>query len=293
MSALPTKPALRAVLSGYLSGVAGITMYDTALNNQFPPGAQAYAAYVDGSVGDQPNYAYIVRTFPGAQHLSIALFAGDNADALDVEPGAAAPSDVPAWYARQKQRGIQRPCVYASASTMAGSILPVLRQAGISRPAVRLWSAHYGLGEHICGPASCGAVPVEVDGTQWTSSALGRVLDQSLLQADFFTTDTAVTTEAELQSGQLNLGRNALTVISVPPGTAHHIAFGCDNGVQGQPPARLRVAIFDTAWHVENDIPVDGTKGLRIVPFPDPAKTGVISVIRQDAGKIPVGYVVY
>jgi hypothetical protein len=268
-------------------------MYDTALNDQFPAGARAYAAYVDGAVGNQPNYAYIVNTFPKAEHLSVALFASNNADALDVESGAASPGDVPTWYSRQKKRGIQRPCVYASASTMAGSILPILDQAKISRSAVRLWSAHYGLGEHICGPHSCGAVPVDVDGTQWTSSALGRVLDQSLLLENFFTTSSTVTTEAELQSGQLNLGKNALTVISVPLGTAHHIAFGCDNGVQGQPPARLRVAFFDTKWHVENDIPVDGTKGLKIVPFPDPAKTGIISVIRQDAGKIPIGYVVY
>jgi hypothetical protein len=141
-------------------------MYDTAQNNQFPAGAQAYAAYVDGSIGNQPNYAYIVRTFPRAYHLSIALFASDNADALDVEPGAASPGDVPAWYARQKRRGIQRPCVYASASTMAGNILPVLSQAKIGRSEVRLWSAHYGLGEHICGPRSCGAVPVEADGTR-------------------------------------------------------------------------------------------------------------------------------
>jgi len=267
-------------------------MYDTAANNQFPSGGQAYAAYVDGSVGDQPNYAYIVRTFPKAQHLSIALFASDNADTLDVEPGASAPGDVPDWYARQKKRGIQRPCVYASASTMAGNILPVLSQAKISRSQVRLWSAHYGVGEHICGPHSCGAMPIEADGTQWTSNALGRDLDQSLLLDNFFTTAPTVM-EAELQSGQLNLGKNALTVISVPPGTAHHIAFGCDNGVQGQPPARLRVSFFDTAWHVYSAVPVDGTKGLHIMAFPDPAKTGVISVIRQDAGKIPVGYVVY
>ena len=268
-------------------------MYDTISNDQFPAGGQAYAGYVDGAVGDQPNYAYIVRTFPKAFHLSIALFPGDNADALDVEPGASSPSDVPAWYARQKQRGIQRPCVYASASTMTANILPVLNQAKISRSAVRLWSAHYGPGEHICGPNSCGAMPIEADGTQWTSNALGRNLDQSLLLDTFFTTGSTRITEAELQSGQLNDGKNALTVISVPPGTAHHIAFGCDNGVQGQPPARIRVAFFDTKWHVFNEVPVDGTKGLHIMAFPDPAKTGVISVIRQDAGKIPIGYVVY
>ena len=193
-------------------------MYDTVSNDQFPSGGQAYAAYVDGSVGDQPNYAYIVRTFPKAFHLSIALFASNNADTLDVEAGASTPGDVPAWYARQKSRGIQRPCVYASASTMTGSILPVLNQAKISRSQVRLWSAHYGVGEHICGPSSCGLMPIEADGTQWTSNALGRDLDQSLLLENFFTTDPTVTTEAELQSGQLNFGKNALTVVSVPLG---------------------------------------------------------------------------
>jgi hypothetical protein len=270
-------------------------MYDTVSNDQFPSGGQAYAAYVDGSVGDQPNFAYIVKTFPKAFHLSIALFASNNADTLDVEAGAAVPGDVPGWYTRQKNRGIQRPCVYASASTMAGNILPVLNEAKISRSQVRLWSAHYGVGEHICGPSSCGAMPIEADGTQWTSNALGRDLDQSLLLGNFFTTDPTVITEAELQSGQLNSGKNALTAISVAPGTAHRIAFGCDNAVQGQPPARLRIAIYSTGpgWNVEKDVPVDGTKGLKIVPFPNPAKTGVISIIRLDSGQTPVGYVVY
>ena len=270
-------------------------MYDTVSNNQFPPDAQAYAAYVDGSVGDQPNFAFIVRTFPQAHHLSIALFAGNNADSLDVEAGAAAPGDVPGWYTRQKQRGIPRPCVYASASTMTSGVLPVLNQAHIARPAVRLWSAHYGLGQHICGPHSCGAVPIDMDGTQWTSNAIGRNLDESLLLENFFTSDPNVIVEADLQSGQLNFGSHALTVISVAPGTAHRIAFGCDNSVQARPPARLRVAIYGPGpgWYVEQDVPVDGTKGLKLVPFPDPAKTGVISVIRADDGQVPVGYVVY
>ena len=124
-------------------------------------------------VGDQPNYAYIVTAFPKAQHLSIALFAANNADALDVEAGAAVPSEIPGWYARQVQRGITRPVIYASASTMNDAILPVLSQAGISRARTRLWTAHYGLGEHICGPASCGALSIGADGTQWTSKRAG------------------------------------------------------------------------------------------------------------------------
>lgn len=284
-------------------------MFDTAQNDQFPAGAQAYAAYVDGSLGDQPNYAYILAAFPAAQHLSIAVFTSDDADALDVEPRAAAPSDVPVWYVRQRQRGVQRPCIYASASTMADAILPVLRQANIARDQVRLWSAHYGFGEHICGPASCGLVPVEMDGTQWTSSALGRVLDQSLLQPDFFATtrdsttrDTGTSdsptsdsrpTEAELQSGQLGLGKDAVTVLTVPPGTARHIAFGCDNRLERLPPVRLRVAIFAEGWLVHDNVVVDGAKGLTVIPFHDPARTGVISVARVDSGKAHVGYVIY
>jgi len=268
-------------------------MYDTAQNNQFPADAEAYAGYVDGAIGNQPNYPYIVSKFPKAYHLSIALYASNNADALDVEPGAAIPADVPGWYSRQRSRGIQRPCVYASASTMTSSILPVLDQAKIPRSHVRLWSAHYGIGQHICGPATCGLVPVGCDGTQWTSDALGRNLDQSILQPNFFTIDPGITVEAELQSGQLNGGNNALTAISVAQGTAHHIAFGCDNRLQGQPPARLRVAIYSTSWWIDENVQVDGTKGQRIIAFPNPAKTGVISVVRMDAGKVDVGYVVY
>ena len=272
-------------------------MFDTAFNDQFPSGGAAYAGYVDGSVGNQPNYAYIVSKFPKAQHLSITLNASFNADALDVEPGAASASEIPAWYGRQVARGITRPVVYASASTMNSEVLATLGNAGISRSRTRLWTAHYGEGEHICGPGTCGAMSVNADGTQWTSSALGLVLDESLLLENFFTTPTTkpptVNTEAELQSGQLALGKEAVTTIPVPPGTAHHIAFATDNNLQNLPVARLRVAIFDTKWHIHADVVVNGNTGLAVLAFPNPAKTGVISVRRNDTGKAAVGYVIY
>jgi len=271
-------------------------MYDTAFNDQFPAGGAAYAGYVDGGVGNQPNYAYVVSAFPKAQHLSITLSASYNADVLDVEAGAAASADVPNWYTRQVARGIRRPVIYASASTMNDSILPVLSQAGIARADTRLWTAHYGAGEHICGPGSCGSLSVNADGTQWTSSARGLVLDQSLLLDNFFTTPTSIepiATEAELQSGQLNTGHGAFTVIPVPEGTAHHIAFGLDNHAQNVPVASLRVAIFDTAWRVHPEVLLDGNKGLGVLTFPNAAKTGVISVRRNDAGNAAIGYVVY
>jgi GH25 family lysozyme M1 (1,4-beta-N-acetylmuramidase) len=96
--------------------------------------------------------------------------------------------------------------------------------------------------------------------------------------------------EDEVQSGQLNNGANAVTVITVPPGSGTQIAFGCDNGIQGLAPAVLRVAIYDTYWHVTNSVTVDSTKGLTVLSFTDAAKTGVISVKRLDAGDVVVGY---
>jgi hypothetical protein len=168
-----------------MRGIAVIGMFDTAFNDQFPAGAAAYAGYVDGQLGDQPNYAHVVSTYPSAQHLSVALFADHDADCLDVEDGASAPGDIPGWHARQKARGIGRPVVYASASTMEDEVLQVLSGACIGLASVRLWTAHYA-GEHICGPGSCGQLSVPADGTQWTSSAMGRTLDQSLLLDSFF-----------------------------------------------------------------------------------------------------------
>jgi lysozyme len=96
--------------------------------------------------------------------------------------------------------------------------------------------------------------------------------------------------EEEVQSGQLNLGAGAVTIITVPWGSGSNIAFGCDNGVQGLAPAVLRVAIYDTQWHVTASVTVDGTKGQTVVQFPDGKKTGVISVVRKDAGEVMVGY---
>ncbi len=96
--------------------------------------------------------------------------------------------------------------------------------------------------------------------------------------------------EVEVQSGQLNTGAGALTVITVPHGGGTNIAFGCDNSLQGLPPAVLRVAIYDTQWHVTPHVTVDSTKGQTVLPFPDPKSTGVISVHRQDTGEVVVGY---
>jgi peptidoglycan hydrolase-like protein with peptidoglycan-binding domain len=162
--------------------MSGIVMYDAINLSQIPADAPAAAGYVDGH---WPTYARLRGMFPRAHLLSIAVTAASNADCLDIETGDATPASAAAWYERQKGR-VTRPCLYASASVMQADVVPVIQAAGIPRAAVRLWSAHYTGTPHICGPATCRAMSISADGTQWTNAAFGRDLDESLLAADFF-----------------------------------------------------------------------------------------------------------
>jgi hypothetical protein len=144
---------------------------------------------VDGRIGDQPNAARIAAAFPAAHHLSVALSAAHDADCLDVENGAASPGDVTGWIQRQHARGIARPVVYASVALMRDEIIPRIAPGALVGWDPRLWTAHYGQGEHVCGPHSCGQLPTDADGTQWTDAyrtPSGAAVDMSLLADDFF-----------------------------------------------------------------------------------------------------------
>lgn len=156
-------------------------MYDNVTVSLLPdePGA-AYAAYVNGAYR---NYAEIVRAFPHAKVLSIAVTSSEDAECLDVEPGDATNGDAPAWVKRQHARGIQRPVVYTSISN-ARSLLGVLMEANIGRDSVRLWTAHYTHKAHLCD-ASCGFGALQADATQFTDHSHGRSLDESLCAPDF------------------------------------------------------------------------------------------------------------
>lgn len=163
-----------------------IAMFDSAYNNQFPPGGGAYAGYVDGHVGDQPNYPWIVKNFPKAHHLSITLTPGLDADCLDIETHAATVASAAGWFTRQKARGAVRPVFYASVSLMQSDLVAALAVAGIDRSQYRLWSAHYGNGNHICGPRTCRLLSITADGTQWTDHDDKLTVDQSVLSDGFF-----------------------------------------------------------------------------------------------------------
>jgi lysozyme len=118
----------------------------------------------------------------------------------------------------------------------------------------------------------------------------GSAAELSAWVSSFQPGPVETTAEDEVQSGQLNNGANAVTVITVPVGSASAIAFGCDNSLQGLAPAVLRVAVYDTEWHLTQPVTVDGTKGQTVIKFNDPGKTGVVSVRRQDAGEVTVGW---
>lgn len=158
-----------------------VVMYDTVTLGVVPASPQAVAGYVGGS---WPTYAGLVKDFPHARHVSIAVNAGEVADCLDVENGDATVGQAAAWFHRQTARGLKRPIIYTSISN-AAALEQTLAAAGIARDAFLLWSAHYTLKPHICGPG-CGFGNVTADATQWTDRAHELNLDESLCSDAFF-----------------------------------------------------------------------------------------------------------
>jgi hypothetical protein len=156
------------------------TMYDSVDVGQIPVNATAVAGYTSGN---WPTYNEIVAKFPKAHHLSIAVNASHDADVLDCEAGDASISEAPAWFKRQIAKGKKLPCIYTSLSNV-NALHSIMEAAGISRDQWRLWSAHYTGSPHICGPRE--GISTVADGTQYYDKALGRNLDVSLVDDDFF-----------------------------------------------------------------------------------------------------------
>lgn len=127
-----------------------------------PTGFDAYAGYVDDG-GDGITYPDVVKRYPNALHLSISVHR-NPADCADVESGA-----MRSW------KG------YRVGYCSAGRARTQVSSTG--RPE-KLWTAHYGMGAHICGPRTCGTIPWTADGTQWIDHT-GK-WDESLLRDDFF-----------------------------------------------------------------------------------------------------------
>jgi hypothetical protein len=169
-----------------------ITMFDSSHADTIPADAKFVAGYIDGS----NSLASVRQKAPHATSMSIAIHARHDADCLDVEPQCADVDEVTDWLTRQHARGVARPVIYADISHMK-LVLDALERAHVARSSVRLWSAHYLANQnvpaaqlqafaHICGPHTCGQLPIDMDGTQFTSQSRGVSLDESRLVDNFF-----------------------------------------------------------------------------------------------------------
>jgi lysozyme len=134
---------------------------------------------------------------------------------------------------------------------------------------------------HQYGTARVGSNTVDVDVFNGDTAALKAFASPA---------PPAPKEEADVQSGTLNNGASAVTAIAIPFGSGKEIGLACDNGAQGLPVARLRVAVYDGHWTVHNPVVVDGSQGQTVIKFGDASKTSVVSVERLDAGNVSVGY---
>jgi hypothetical protein len=158
-------------------------MFDDVTVSLLPAGYDAYAAYVDGRFD---NFHAVRAKFPNAHVLSIDVLASNHkADCLDVEPGDASNASAESWVKAKVAAKDKLIVVYTSVSNV-DAIVTTLKAVGISRAEYKIWSAHYGAGSHICGPGTCGKCNWACDGTQFSDTAFGHSLDESLLHDDFF-----------------------------------------------------------------------------------------------------------
>lgn len=163
--------------------VKTLAMFDDVKVELLPDSFDAYACYANGSYA---NVAAVRRRFPHAHILVIDVASYYRAgDVLDVEKGDATNENAPKWFkARVGQTSATpKPVFYTSAGN-AKALVAVLAKAGIERDQYLLWSAHYTRNPHICSPDGCGYP--QADATQWTNRAMGRSLDESLVNSYFF-----------------------------------------------------------------------------------------------------------
>src|SRR5690242_8251652 len=91
------------------------TMFDSTDVSQIPSNATAVAGYVGGR---WPTYPTLLKKFPNAHVLSIAVASRFDAECLDIEPGDATNDVAAGWVKRQKARGVKQPVLYTSVANV-------------------------------------------------------------------------------------------------------------------------------------------------------------------------------
>ena len=155
-----------------------LRMGDSIDASSLPSGLDAYAGYDNGN---WPDYLAIKGSHPTVPVLEITVRYANQGVCLDIENGDATPVQGGPYVRARTQAGIWRPVLYASRDALP-AVVGQAANIAVGRSAYRLWSAHYGFGEHICGPSTCGST-VQADGTQWIDHGSW---DESVLSDDFF-----------------------------------------------------------------------------------------------------------
>jgi peptidoglycan hydrolase-like protein with peptidoglycan-binding domain len=198
-----------------------LAMPDSTNVNQLPAGYDAYLGYADGN---WPTGAALARMFPEANLVILTVAGGLGAHGVRVSPGTdVEPMDLTAADGAAWVHGrADRPVIYASIEGKPGygmkDVRDALAKIGVPRAAVRLLSAHYGFGPHICGPHSCDLSDIEMDGTQWTNTwnnGNGAFIDMSMLADDFFSPALTETERLVQELGTVSPGTTSNAVKTV------------------------------------------------------------------------------
>ena len=192
-------------------------MADSINVNNLPSTFPAYAGYVDGK---WPNYSTIVAKFPNAYHVGYA--ATTNPANWKAQPNGA---DIERydWTVTQSptafNHGIR--IFYLSPYTVAKLVTLV------PRTQIKIITAHYGYGTHICGPNTCNLSPIPADGTQWIDHT--TLWDESILLTNFFTNSPSPSLGDNSMVGQIYEYNNIFCVDNVANNQLIHHWF--NNGV--------------------------------------------------------------
>lgn len=242
-----------------------LSMPDSIDVAALPSGYGQYLGYVDGR---WPTAYELRKRFPAARIIGLTVTGGTlGAQGCDIEAEDLTPVTGASWAALKLGRSPRsRPVLYASVAAM-GEVLSELEGRSIWRDQVRLLSAHYGFGEHICGPRTCGEINITMDGTQWTDQfrTLAGTVDMSVLQDGFFGswTEEIVQQLPVVQQGD--------------SGEAVRTVQGCVNARGNTGPVAVPTLVIDgafgpkTRYAVEAcqhnaGIPVDGIAGPQTWP---------------------------
>ena len=166
-----------------------LTMQDAAGVGQMTSGFDVWAGYIDrvpgGHTATYPTAIHMAQQYKG-RALSVTTDSDWTADIFDIEAGAESLATADTWFAK---RTTARPIFYISVSSV-DTLVAELTGVGVDRHRYRILSAHYGDGEHICGPTTCGLCKTPCDGTQWAGTVNGPgTQDVSVLLSTFFLTE--------------------------------------------------------------------------------------------------------